>query len=224
MRVLLVAGHGAGDPGACGNGYQEAVLARELVDMIKTRMGNSADVFDKNKNMYRFLKNGGCFDFSGYDAILEIHFNAGAKKGTDNAVTGCEMLIRSGTAEKAFDKSITEGMAKIGIKSRGIKKRDNLYNMNYLYKKGMPYSLFEVCFIDDADDMAMYLKNKQKIAELIVQSFGAKKELESVNDIVWELAERGIIADKSLWLKKLELDKNAYWLARKCVSYIKNTR
>jgi len=46
-------------------------------------------------------------------------------------------------------------------------------------------------------------------------------ELTTVNDIVWELANRGIITDKDLWLKKLELDEDAYWLARKCVNYIR---
>lgn len=46
-------------------------------------------------------------------------------------------------------------------------------------------------------------------------------ELTTVNDIVWELSARGIISDKDLWLKKLEEDENAYWLARKCVNYIR---
>lgn len=49
-----------------------------------------------------------------------------------------------------------------------------------------------------------------------------KVELETVNDIVWELAQRGIITDKELWLSKLEEDTNAYWLARKCINYIIN--
>ena len=44
-------------------------------------------------------------------------------------------------------------------------------------------------------------------------------ELTTVNDIVWELANRGIITDKDLWLKKLEEDTDAYWLARKCANY-----
>ena len=47
------------------------------------------------------------------------------------------------------------------------------------------------------------------------------KELISVNDIVWELANRGILSDKNLWLQKLKDDENAYWLARKCVNYIR---
>lgn len=47
------------------------------------------------------------------------------------------------------------------------------------------------------------------------------EELCTANDIVWELANRGIITDKQLWMKKLELDNNSYWLARKCVNYIR---
>ena len=47
-------------------------------------------------------------------------------------------------------------------------------------------------------------------------------ELVSVNDIVWELAELGVISDKKLWLKKLADDQNAYWLARKAVNRIRN--
>ena len=32
-------------------------------------------------------------------------------------------------------------------------------------------------------------------------------ELTTVNEIVWELAARGILADKELWFEKLEEDK-----------------
>lgn len=45
-------------------------------------------------------------------------------------------------------------------------------------------------------------------------------ELITINDIVWELSNRGIITNKDLWLKKLEEDTDTYWLARKCANYI----
>ncbi len=48
-----------------------------------------------------------------------------------------------------------------------------------------------------------------------------KEELTSVNDIVFELSALGIVTDKALWLKKLEEDKNAYHLARKCLNKIR---
>ena len=42
-----------------------------------------------------------------------------------------------------------------------------------------------------------------------------KKELTTVNDIVWELGQRGVLTNKNLWLRKLVTDSNCYWLARK---------
>lgn len=50
----------------------------------------------------------------------------------------------------------------------------------------------------------------------------APEELTSVNDIVWELAHRGIISNKDLWLEKLMEDSNAYWLARKMVNFLRS--
>lgn len=47
------------------------------------------------------------------------------------------------------------------------------------------------------------------------------EELTTVNDIVWEYHHRGIISNPALWLQKLEDDKNAYWLARKALQYIR---
>ena len=47
------------------------------------------------------------------------------------------------------------------------------------------------------------------------------KDLTTVNDIVWELEHRGILTNKALWLKKLDEDENAYYLAKGCVNYIR---
>ena len=83
-----------------------------------------------------------------------------------------------------------------------------------------------------AGELVSYLKNKVPSIKTIgchkdwnatacpgknfdIKKITAFKELTTVNDIVWELSQRGIITDKKLWLKKLEEDKNAYWLARK---------
>ena len=49
-------------------------------------------------------------------------------------------------------------------------------------------------------------------------------ELESVNDIVWELNHRNIMTDSKLWLEKCNLDTDAYWLARKAVNMTCNNK
>ena len=58
-----------------------------------------------------------------------------------------------------------------------------------------------------------FLKEENDVQEI--------KELTEVNDIVWELAHRGIVSDSDLWLQKLKDDVNAYWLARKVVCFIR---
>lgn len=46
------------------------------------------------------------------------------------------------------------------------------------------------------------------------------RELESINDIVWELAHRKIITDKQYWITKLTEDKNVYCMAKNMVNYV----
>lgn len=57
----------------------------------------------------------------------------------------------------------------------------------------------------------------------MVESF---MELTTVNDIVWELSARGIVTDKDGMIEEMNKNPNGrlYWLARKCVNYIRNHR
>ena len=69
MNILLIAGHGQGDPGAVGNGYKEAELVREIATSLKSKLSAYAnvDLFDTSKNMYKYLKAGNTFNFKKYD-------------------------------------------------------------------------------------------------------------------------------------------------------------
>ncbi len=64
----------------------------------------------------------------------------------------------------------------------------------------------------------MKLKNKGLIC---VKRYIEDDELTEVNDIVWELAHRGIVSDSDLWVEKLKEDVNAYWSARKTVQFLR---
>ena len=67
-----------------------------------------------------------------------------------------------------------------------------------------------------ADTNAYWLG--RKIANMSKKAAKPQSCLVTVNDIVWELAERGIITDKSLWLKLFEADKDLYWLGYKAAN------
>ena len=57
MKILLIAGHGNGDPGACACGLKEADLTREVAAALLPKLKTYADVdlFDTSKNMYSYL-------------------------------------------------------------------------------------------------------------------------------------------------------------------------
>lgn len=163
MKILLISGHGAGDVGALGNGYQEATLTREIVNNLaeKLRKFCDVDIYDQSRNAYRDVINGALkVNFANYDYVFEVHLNAFNKiaKGTEIWVTREEAGI---TVEKA----IMNNLSKF-FKVRGV-KRKNFNVIAKAKKSGVSSALLETCFIDNADDMKIYQKNKNEICDAI---------------------------------------------------------
>ena len=179
MKILLIAGHGAGDTGACGCGYQEYKLTRELVDLIAPRLRRYAtvDVYDKNRSAFYDCQNG-AFRIGSYDYVLEVHFNAcvNDQRG-DGHTTGTEIYVTSSEKATTVEQSIINKVAACGLKNRGVKVTDFLV-IRTVKNKGISSALIETCFIDDKDDMDVYQGKKTAIADAIVngiaEGFGLK--------------------------------------------------
>ena len=95
MKILLISGHGAGDSGACGNGYKEADLTREVVNILKDKLAKYAqvDVYNQARNAFDDVNNGNLqVTWTNYNYVLEIHFNSfnGSAKGTEIYTTRIE--------------------------------------------------------------------------------------------------------------------------------------
>lgn len=191
MRILLIAGHGAGDPGAVsgirGTQYREADETRKLVPMIAGALAGYAEVsiYDTERNAYGDYKAGtlnALARFEQYDYVLEVHFNAFAADDGDGATKGCECYVTTGETGTTVEEQICSNLASLGLHSRGVKKKD--YSVIAMAKKaGASSALLEVCFLDDADDMAIYTEKREEAAALIaaaiVSEFGlsaGKKE------------------------------------------------
>lgn len=183
MNILIIAGHGNGDPGACSCGYQEASLVREIAPILKDKLASYANVtiFDISKNMYTYLKLNS-FNFKQYDYVLELHFNAGAGDTTGNSrTTGTEILVHPFENNTTVEQAILNNICAVGFKNRGIKTRSDLQNMNICKgRQGVSYALLETCFIDDLDDVKLYQANKNSviaaIANGIITGFGLNSE------------------------------------------------
>lgn len=245
MNILLICGHGAGDPGACAFNYQEATLVREIAPKLKNILSKYANVtvFDTSKNMYKHLKAGNSFNFKNYDYVFELHFNAGVNDVKGNAkTTGTEILVHPSEIGTTVEKAIVNNIAALGFKNRGVKTRSDLQNMNVCKKRqGVSYALLETCFIDDKDDMNLYMAKKDAvitaIANGIISGFNLGqvvtekkaepvKELTSANDITWELNNSYFpITDVNKFVKELneakQKNSSLYWGYYKLVNKIK---
>ena len=187
MKILLISGHGAGDSGAVakinGKTYKEATETIVMVKKIKNQLNKyrnvSVTLYPTGRNAYEDAKNGKLqMNFADYDYILEVHFNACVNDLKGNGkTTGVEIYITNYDVTKKTETLIVEEIAKLGLKNRGVKQY-NYTVINRAKKAGAESALLETCFIDDADDMAIYLKNKaaiaKAVAKAIAKSYGLK--------------------------------------------------
>lgn len=183
MKILLISGHGAGDNGACANGYREAELTREVVNILKEKLKKYADidVYNQTRDAFKDVNNGNIqVNFANYDYVLEIHFNIfnGSVKGTEIYTTRIENA-------KTVEEKIMNKLSKF-FTVRGVKEK----NFNVIYsakKKGVSSALLEVCFIDNAEDIQIYQNNKDSICQAIcdgvAEGFGLKEGSYNSNEI-----------------------------------------
>lgn len=192
FRLLVMAGHGRNsdgswDPGAVGNGYQEANLTRELRDLIKAaadRAGVPCDVAP-DRNHYSYFKNGGQYDVSAYNYVLEVHFNASATvdQSGDGIKKGSMVYIDQSETGHSVEDAILFNLYSLGSCQAWdgvvVAQRQwpsGLMVQSRVRAQGVSHAVLETCFISDWDDVSWYLANKTKIASAIVagiqQGFG----------------------------------------------------
>ena len=194
FRLLVMAGHGRNsdgswDPGAVGNGYQEANLTRELRDLIKAaadRAGVPCDVAP-DRNHYSYFKHGGTYDFSPYTYVLEVHFNASSKVDSagDGQMKGSMVYIDQSEKGHSVEDAILNNLYAIGsrqawdgvvVTQRQESYKNGLMVQSKVRAQGVSHAVLETCFVTDQDDMDWYLVNKTKIASAIIagiqQGFG----------------------------------------------------
>lgn len=227
MRVLLISGHGDGDSGATHLGYKEADLARECTQYIKEALAPycKADIADPTKNWYKELcKNGKWFDFSPYDYVLEVHFNSAANDLKGNKkTTGSEIYVTKSEKVVSAEENILKGMEMLGFKNRGV-KRKNFDLINLIKKQGVSSALLEVCFLDDKDDVDLYMANKKAVAEAVAVGIANGFKLNGVG-LYYDcklLADNGIINSPDYWAKgKGYSDSNTVALIQKFANYVR---
>ena len=131
-KAFVIAGHGAGDPGACANGYREADQVRKLAARMQALGGSEVIVGDMNRNWYKDNGIGRGHCPKGVP-VIELHMDsagAGAKGG--------HVIIKDGFSPDAIDNALA---AFIGGffpgRSKTIVGRSDLANPNRAARAGV---------------------------------------------------------------------------------------
>lgn len=179
MKILLIAGHGGKDPGACSSYGTEATETRRVVNQLKANLlcynNVSVDVYNTSRDCYTDCGNGTLqVSFSNYSYVFEVHFNSAtaAAKGTEIYVTTSESGV---TVEQA----VVNKIAALGFTNRGV-KRSNFRVISRAKSAGVSSALLEVCFISNKDDMSRYNSKFQQVCDAIssgiAQGFGLTRK------------------------------------------------
>lgn len=165
-RLFVIPGHGAGDPGACGNGFSEAERVRALALRIKELGGDSVILADFSRNYY--ADNGISYMSLPDDcSIVELHM--------DSAVAGARggHVITSIRGANKYDYALAKLMGEIFPgRSAMIVPRSDLANPNRAAYRGFDYRLVENGFISNAHDVSTFNERMDDIALGYLKAFG----------------------------------------------------
>lgn len=170
MKLYVIPGHGAGDPGACGHGYSEAERVRALATRIKALGGASVTLADFNRNYYE--DNGiSKLNLPSDYQIVELHMDSGP-----SSARGGHVIIQAGVggADK-YDNALAGAIAKVFPgRSESLVERDDLANPARAAAKGYGYRLVENGFISNAGDVKTFNSKMDDIARAYLDAFDIK--------------------------------------------------
>lgn len=168
MKLLIICGHGAGDPGATGHGYKEADLVRVLGKRIKELGGDNVILGDTSINWYKSGKLKTAKIEEGTQ-ILELHLDSASSK----TAKGGHIIINVKYNADRFDKALADFISEqFPGRANIIVKRGDLHNANVAASRGFSYRLMECCFISNKSDVNKFNKNIDTLAKGILKCYG----------------------------------------------------
>ena len=182
MKILLISGHGANDPGACSSYGIEREETRRVVNRLSSILSAYAEVtvYPQSHNCYADVCNGNvALNVSAFDYVFEVHFNSGVPEAH-----GTEIWVTPQESGSSVEQGIVNKVASIGFTNRGVKS-ERFAVINYCKNQGVSSALIETCFISNQQDMVTYNSKFEQIAQAMVdgilEGFGIKKSVVANN-------------------------------------------
>lgn len=168
-KLFVIAGHGAGDPGACSDGYNEADLVRQLATRLKNRGGSEVQVGDTSVNWYasNYIGAGKC---PAGVPVIELHMDSAVE-----SARGGHVIIKEGFSADSYDNALASFIGSMFPgRSKTLVGRSDLANPNRAAAMGVNYRLLECCFISNDEDRTKFINEMDAVADGILAAFGIK--------------------------------------------------
>lgn len=167
MKLLVICGHGAGDPGACANGYTEAERVRVLGQRIKDLGGDNVILGDMSRDYY--ADNGISYlDLPLDTQIIELHMDSASP-----SARGGHVIIMDGLEPDSYDLALADFIGNIlPGRARTLVQRNDLANPYRANARGYGYRLVENGFISSIEDLTIFNNNIDTLASGILACFG----------------------------------------------------
>lgn len=165
-RIYVIAGHGAGDSGACGCGYQEAERVRALATRTGELGGGDIVVLDMSRNWFADRGILG-LDLPPGSQIVELHMDSGPR-----GARGGHVIVKPGKQPDGYDLALSALLSGMFPGRADSIRGQSLANATRSAQKGYGYRLLECGFITDALDVNTFNTHIDKLALGIMAAFG----------------------------------------------------
>lgn len=162
MKIAINPGHtltgpGSGAVGVLNEGQEARVVGRRVMELLRAQghivIDCTVDYATTTQESLAAAVDP-ANEVADLDLFVAIHFNAAARDTGDGKVKGTEVYVYADT-QMPVANAVCRGMAALGFTDRGVKARPSLYVLRHT---SAPAMLIEACFVDDADDAALYRK------------------------------------------------------------------
>ncbi|KRO04070.1 N-acetylmuramoyl-L-alanine amidase [Levilactobacillus paucivorans] len=169
---LIVMGHGAGDPGARGNGTSEAKFLRKYylpqLKKYAKKIKNSKVVFYNSKHDIvrdTLVHHKGSYKINKKTTVIMFHLDAPYGRGGHVIIHKKHPTARDKRMAKVIKKYVGLNHA-----YNGYSYRTDLKNCNVLRHRHIDYSLVEMGFITNKSNFKHLKKNRAKIAKAYIEA------------------------------------------------------
>lgn len=203
-KLFVICGHGAGDPGADGYGYNEAERVRALAARMKAIGGNEVEIGDTSRNWYA---DGGLNTLKVSCPVIELHMDCASA----TSARGGHVIISDRFEPDGYDRALASFITGMFPgRSDDIVKRGNLANVNRAANRGINYRLIECCFISNENDLKLFNKEIDAVAAGILKAFGIGANVEGWlrDDVGWWWRRADGSYPKNEWQER---DGEWYW-------------